>query len=42
MGGETLCPMKAKCPSVGECQGSEKGAGMLVGKHSHKSKGRGS
>ena len=42
MGGETLCPMKAQCPSVGECQGSEKGAGMLVGKHSHKSKGRGS
>ena len=30
MGGETLCPMKALCPSVGECQGQEAGVGGLV------------
>ena len=23
LGGEALCPMKALCPSVGECQGQE-------------------
>jgi hypothetical protein len=30
MGGETLCPMKALCPSVGEYQGQESGVGGLV------------
>jgi hypothetical protein len=25
MGGEGLCPMKALCPSIGECQGQEMG-----------------
>jgi hypothetical protein len=30
-----LCPMKALCPSVGECQGQEAGVGGLM------SKGRG-
>jgi hypothetical protein len=28
--GEALCPMKALCPSVGECQGQELGVGGLV------------
>jgi hypothetical protein len=35
MGGESLGPVKALCPSVGECQGQEAGVGGLV------SKGRG-
>ena len=30
MGGEALGPMKAQCPSVGECQGQEAGVGGLV------------
>ena len=30
MGGEALCPVKAQCPSVGECQDREVGVGMLV------------
>jgi hypothetical protein len=30
MGGEALGPMKALCPSVGECQGQEAGVGGLV------------
>jgi hypothetical protein len=30
MGGEALSPMKALCPSVGECQGQEAGVGGLV------------
>jgi hypothetical protein len=30
MGGEALGPMKALCPSVGECQGQEVGVGRLV------------
>jgi hypothetical protein len=29
-GGEALCPMKAVCPSVGECQGQKSGVGELV------------
>jgi hypothetical protein len=33
--GEALCPVKALCPSVGECQGQEVGVGGLV------SRGRG-
>jgi hypothetical protein len=27
MGGEALGPVKALCPSVGECQGQEAGVG---------------
>ena len=32
MGGEALCPLKAVCPKVGECQGQEVGVGGLVRK----------
>jgi hypothetical protein len=35
MGEKTLGPVKALCPSVGECQGQEAGVGGLV------SRGRG-
>jgi hypothetical protein len=35
VGGEALGPVKALCPSVGECQGQEAGVGGLV------SRGRG-
>ena len=35
MEGEVIGPMKALCPSVGECQGQEEGVGGLV------SRGRG-
>jgi hypothetical protein len=35
MRGEALGPVKAQCPSVGECQGREAGVGELV------SRGRG-
>lgn len=42
MGGEALGPVKARCPSVGECQGREEGGnGWEVGEHSHRSRGRG-
>ena len=30
MGGEALGPVKAQCSSVGECQDSEVGVGVLV------------
>jgi hypothetical protein len=30
MGGEALGPVKVLCPSIGECQGQEAGAGGLV------------
>jgi hypothetical protein len=30
MGGEALGPVKALCPSVGECQGQEVGVAGLV------------
>jgi hypothetical protein len=30
MRGETLGPVKARCPSVGECQDREAGVGGLV------------
>jgi hypothetical protein len=30
MGGEALGPVKAPCPSVGECEGREAGVGGLV------------
>ena len=35
MGGEALDPVKAQCPSVGECQDREAGEGELL------SRGRG-
>jgi hypothetical protein len=35
MGREILGPVKAQCPSAGECQGQEAGVGRLV------SRGRG-
>ena len=31
MGGEALGPVKARCTSVGECQGGEVGVGGWVG-----------
>lgn len=31
MGEEALGPVKAPCPSVGECQGGEAGVGEWVG-----------
>jgi hypothetical protein len=30
IGGETLGPVKARCPSIGECQDMEAGVGGLV------------
>jgi hypothetical protein len=30
VGGEALGPVKALCPSVGECQAQEVGVGQLV------------
>jgi hypothetical protein len=30
MGGEALGPVKALCPSIGECQGQKAGVGGLV------------
>jgi hypothetical protein len=40
MGGEVLGPVKAQCPSVGECQGREVGVGGWVEEHPHRSRGR--
>jgi hypothetical protein len=34
MGGEAFGPVKALCPSVGECQGQEAGVGGLVSRGS--------
>jgi hypothetical protein len=34
MGGETLGPVKALCPSVGECQGQELGVGGMMSRGS--------
>ena len=34
MGGKVLGPVKALCPSVGECQGQEAGVGGLVNRRS--------
>jgi hypothetical protein len=41
MGGKTLDPMKAQCPSVGEWEGREVGIGGWVGENPHRSSGRG-
>jgi len=39
MGGETLGPVKARCPSVGECQDREVEVGESMGEHPHRSSG---
>ena len=41
MGGEALCPMKALCPSVGECHGQEVGLGGLVSRGKEEEIGEG-
>ena len=38
--GESLGPVKAQCPSVGECQGQEAGVGVLVIRGQGESKGK--
>jgi hypothetical protein len=38
MGGETLCPVKAQCPNVGECQDVEARVGGWLGEHFHRSR----
>jgi hypothetical protein len=40
MGDEALDPMKAPCPSVGECKDREAGIGGWVGIHPHRSRRR--
>jgi hypothetical protein len=41
MRGEAFGPVKAQCPSVGECQDKEVEVGWWVGEHCHRSRGRG-
>jgi hypothetical protein len=41
MGGEALGPLKARCPSVEECQVQEGKVGGWVWEHLHRSSGRG-
>ena len=41
MGGEALGPVKALCPSIGECQGREVGVGGWMEAHPHRNKRRG-
>jgi hypothetical protein len=41
MGGEALGPVKAQCPSVGECQGGEVEVGGRVGNTHIEAGGRG-
>ena len=38
---EALGPVKARCLSVGECEGREARVGGWVGAHSHRSRERG-
>jgi hypothetical protein len=38
VGGEALGPVKARCPSVRECQGLEVGVGGWVRKHPYRSR----
>jgi len=40
MGGEALGPVKALCPSIGECLDRKAGVGGWVGEHSHRSRRR--
>jgi hypothetical protein len=39
MGGKALGPLKALCPSVGECQDQEAGVGGLVSRGRQKQEG---
>ena len=39
MGGESLGPVKALCPSIGECQGQEVGVVGLVSRRSREGTG---
>ena len=41
MGGGDLGPVKARCPSVGECQNREVGVVGWVSEYPHRSKGKG-
>ena len=41
MGKEALGPVKAQCPSVGECHGRKEGVGGWMGEHPHKVMERG-
>ena len=41
MGREALGPVKAQCPSVGECLGSAARVGRWVGEHPHRSRSEG-
>jgi hypothetical protein len=41
MGEEALGPVKAQCPSVGECEDGEAGVGGWVVEQPHRSRGRG-
>jgi hypothetical protein len=41
VGQEAFDPVKAQCPSVGECQGGKAGVGGWLGEHSHRRRGRG-
>jgi hypothetical protein len=41
MGGEALGPVKAGCPSVGQCKGTEVGVSECVGEHPHRSRRHG-
>jgi hypothetical protein len=37
---EVLCPVKARCPNVGECQGRDVGSGKWVEEHLHRTRER--
>jgi hypothetical protein len=39
MSGEVLGPVKAQCPSVGECYGGEAGVSRWLGEHPYRSTG---
>ena len=39
MGEEAVGPVKARCPSVRECEGRELGVHEWVGAHPHRSRG---
>ena len=41
MGEEDIGTVKARCSSVGECQGREAGVGGCVGEHPHRSREEG-
>ena len=40
MGEKAIGPVKARCPSVWECQGQEVGVGKWVEEHPQRSRGR--